>query len=85
VRYLHTPVASNLGKVGVLVALESDAPAEALSELGTKLAMHIAAGSPRYCRAEDIPAADLEAEKKVDPCASAVLRLQNLRPPVCWV
>jgi len=66
VRYIHTPVAANLGKVGVLVALETTATdAAALEQLGIKLAMHIAAGMPLYCRVEDIPEADLAAEKKI--------------------
>ncbi len=46
VSYVHNAAAANLGKIGVLVALESAAPADALNALGKQLAMHIAAASP---------------------------------------
>src|ERR1700722_10706625 len=44
--YVHNALAPNLGKIGVLVALESSAPADKLSALGRQLAMHIAATRP---------------------------------------
>jgi elongation factor Ts len=46
VPYMHNAVAPNLGKIGVLVALESEAPADKLEALGKQLAMHIAAAFP---------------------------------------
>jgi elongation factor Ts len=46
VSYMHNQQAPGLGKIGVLVALESAAPAEKLQELGKQLAMHIAAAFP---------------------------------------
>lgn len=46
VTYVHNAAAPNLGKIGVLVALESAAPADALNALGKQLAMHIAAANP---------------------------------------
>jgi len=46
VSYVHNQQATGLGKIGVLVALESAAPAEALNALGKQLAMHIAAAFP---------------------------------------
>ena len=46
VPYVHNQQATGLGKIGVLVALESEAPAEALNALGKQLAMHIAAAFP---------------------------------------
>ena len=44
--YVHNATASGLGKIGVLVGLESAAPADVLESLGKQLAMHIAAANP---------------------------------------
>jgi elongation factor Ts len=44
--YVHNTVADGLGKIGVLVALESQGKADELAELGRKVAMHVAAASP---------------------------------------
>jgi elongation factor Ts len=44
--YMHNTVADGLGKIGVLVALESQGKADELAELGRKVAMHVAAASP---------------------------------------
>ncbi|MBN8814748.1 MAG: elongation factor Ts [Sphingomonas sp.] len=46
VPYVHNAQAPGLGKIGVLVALESEAPVETLNALGKQLAMHIAAAFP---------------------------------------
>jgi len=46
VPYMHNAVAPNLGKIGVLVALESEADVGKLEALGKQLAMHIAAAFP---------------------------------------
>lgn len=65
VPYMHGAVATNLGKIGVLVALESNADSEQLTELGKKLAMHIAATSPKYLSIEGVDADDLAHEKAI--------------------
>jgi elongation factor Ts len=44
--YIHSALAPNLGKIGVLVALESDGKPEALEAVGKKIAMHVAAANP---------------------------------------
>ena len=44
--YVHNAVTPDLGKIGVLVALQSSAPADKLMPLGKQLAMHIAAAAP---------------------------------------
>jgi elongation factor Ts len=44
--YVHNTVADGLGKIGVLVALESQGKVDELGELGRKVAMHVAATSP---------------------------------------
>lgn len=63
--YVHGAVAPNLGKIGVLVALESDAPADKLQALGKQLAMHIAAAKPEALNISDVDAGTVEREKNV--------------------
>ena len=46
VSYVHNAAAEGLGKIGVLVALQSSAPADQLTALGKQLAMHVAAANP---------------------------------------
>src|ERR1700724_1125396 len=46
--YVHNSLAPGLGKIGVLVALESEASGEAVETLGRQLAMHVAAAHPQY-------------------------------------
>jgi elongation factor Ts len=45
--YVHNQVIEGLGKIGVLVALESSGKADELAALGRKLAMHVAAANPQ--------------------------------------
>ena len=65
VPYMHNAQAPNLGKIGVLVALESAAPRDALEPLGKQLAMHIAAAFPQALDADSLDPAVLERERKV--------------------
>jgi elongation factor Ts len=65
VSYVHNAVAPGLGKIGVLVALESAAPAETLQTLGKQLAMHIAAANPLALNADDLDPALLERERAI--------------------
>ncbi|MDT0576566.1 translation elongation factor Ts [Croceicoccus sp. F390] len=65
VPYMHNAVAPNLGKIGVLVALESDAGAAVLEQLGKQLAMHIAAAFPQALTAEDLDANLIERERGI--------------------
>ena len=44
--YIHNAAAPDLGKIGVLVALESEGNVDALQRLGKQLAMHVAAANP---------------------------------------
>lgn len=46
ISYVHSAIVPNLGKIAVLVALESDGNKEKLAELGKQIAMHIAAAKP---------------------------------------
>ena len=54
-----------LGKIGVLVALESAAASEILLTLGKQIAMHVAAAHPLALRAEDLPAELIERERSI--------------------
>ena len=65
VPYVHNAAAPNLGKIGVLVALESAAPADKLEALGKQIAMHIAAAFPQALDADSLDADVLERERKV--------------------
>jgi elongation factor Ts len=63
--YVHNSLAPGLGKIGVLVALESDAESEALAALGRQLAMQVAAANPLYTDIAAVPSAALERERAV--------------------
>lgn len=63
--YVHGKVADGLGKIGVLVALESSADAAKLDGLGRQIAMHVAATSPLALNTEALDPAVVEREKTV--------------------
>lgn len=65
VSYVHTAIAPGLGKIGVLVALKSDASQDKLEELGKGIAMHIAATKPEFLTEADVPAAKIDSEKEI--------------------
>jgi len=63
--YAHNTLAPGLGKIGVLVALDSEADSEALAALGRQLAMHVAAANPLYLDTASVPASALDRERDV--------------------
>ena len=63
--YMHNSLAPGLGKIGVLVALDSEADGETLATLGRQLAMHVAAAGPLYLDVASVPGAALERERAV--------------------
>jgi elongation factor Ts len=65
VPYMHNAAAPMLGKIGVLVALESSASADVLEPLGKQIAMHIAAAFPLALSAEQLDAEMIERERKI--------------------
>ncbi|KQU62457.1 elongation factor Ts [Sphingomonas sp. Leaf339] len=65
VPYIHNAAAPGLGKIGVLVALESDASDEVLQTLGKQLAMHIAAAFPKALNEADLDEAEIERERAI--------------------
>ncbi len=65
VPYMHNAAAPMLGKIGVLVALESEAGADVLEPLGKQIAMHIAAAFPLALNADDLDADMIARERKI--------------------
>jgi elongation factor Ts len=65
VSYVHNAAAPGMGKIGVLVALEGDAPADRIEALGKQLAMHIAAAAPLALTGEGIDPAIIEREAAI--------------------
>jgi elongation factor Ts len=63
--YVHNKVADGLGKIGVLVALESKGDKAALTALGRQIAMHVAAASPAAVSADELDPALVERERGV--------------------
>lgn len=63
--YVHSAIAPGLGKIGVLVALESAGDAAKLEALGKQIAMHVAAANPLFLDSSSVDAAALEREKAV--------------------
>ncbi len=63
--YVHNATAPGLGKIGVLVALESAGDAGKLTALGKQIAMHIAAANPQALSIAEIDPKALERERNV--------------------
>jgi elongation factor Ts len=65
--YVHNKVegAADLGRIGVLVAVEGAGDQGALQELGRKIGMHVAATSPLSLSAEDLDPAAVERERAI--------------------
>jgi elongation factor Ts len=72
--YLHNQVIEGLGKIAVLVAIESKGDVDQLSTLGRQIAMHVAAMNPVALDASGVDAAVVERE-------SAILREKNAGKP----
>lgn len=65
VGYMHNAVGTNLGKIGVLVALESEGDKAKLEALGKQIAMHVAAAFPKYLNRESVDASEIEKESDI--------------------
>jgi len=63
--YVHNAVVEGLGRIGVIVALESTGKHDALAALGRQIAMHVAAASPLALNAEAIDPAVAARERAV--------------------
>lgn len=65
VGYVHGALRDGLGKIGVLVALESDASDDVLQALGKNIAMHVAAANPQFLDKNSVSEDVLERERAV--------------------
>jgi elongation factor Ts len=63
--YMHNQVADGLGKIGVIVALESAGKTDELQALGRQIAMHVAAANPLALDSAGLDPAVLEREKAI--------------------
>ena len=63
--YMHNALIPGLGKIGVLVALESEADAAAFETLGKQIAMHVAAAKPQAVNRDGLDQAVVERERDV--------------------
>jgi elongation factor Ts len=63
--YVHNAVAPGLGKIGVLVALESSGDQTKLADLGKRIAMHVAAANPQALTIEALDPNLLDREKNI--------------------
>jgi len=63
--YIHNAVAPDLGRIAVLVAIESAGDPEVLKDIGRKVAMHVAATQPLSLNVEDLNQEHVEREKAV--------------------
>lgn len=63
--YVHNSVSDNMGKISVLVALESTGDQNKLMELGKQIAMHIAAAKPECLNQKDVDPALIQKEKEI--------------------
>jgi len=63
--YIHNAVADGLGKIGVLVAVETAGDKEAAKAFGRQVAMHIAATNPLALTAAEVDSAAVERERAI--------------------
>lgn len=63
--YIHGAVSDGLGRIGVIVALESEGDRAALETFGHQIAMHIAAASPQWASIDEVDPAAREREREV--------------------
>lgn len=63
--YIHGAIAPGLGRIGVLVALESSGEKAKLETLGKQIAMHAAAANPQACNIADLDPSVIERERKI--------------------
>ena len=62
---MHTETKKNLGKIGVLVSLETSLNKEKILQFGKQLAMHIAASSPLSIDKDTLDQKIIEKEKEI--------------------
>ena len=65
VSYVHNATAEGMGRIGVLVALESQAKSEILEGLGKQIAMHVAASKPASLSLQSLDPAMVQKERDI--------------------
>ncbi len=65
VSYTHNAIAPSLGKIGVLVAFESNIAPEKLAELGKQIAMHVAAAKPEALTSTELDPKLIAKEREI--------------------
>ena len=63
--YIHGQIDEGLGKIGVILSIESDGDVEKVKEFGKKLAMHIAASKPVAISSKDVDPSIIDRERKI--------------------
>ena len=63
--YVHNQAGTDVGRLGVLVALESTGPHDRVTDIGRKVAMHIAATAPLALTTEEVDPAAVERERAI--------------------
>ena len=63
--YIHNAITPDLGRIAVLVAMESEGDKDVLKDIGRKIAMHIAATQPQSLSTDDLDPAAVEREKAI--------------------
>ncbi len=63
--YTHNKVVDGLGKIGVIVGIESKGKADKLNEIGRQIALHIAAANPQAVSADELDKALIDRERAV--------------------
>ena len=63
--YIHTALAPGIGKIGVLVALETEADAAKADAFGKQLAMHVAAAKPQSISRDDMDQEVVDRERAI--------------------
>lgn len=63
--YIHSAVSDGLGRIGVLVGVEGEGDVASLTDIGRKVAMHVAATGPLALSSDDLDPAVVERERQV--------------------
>ena len=63
--YVHSAAAEGMGRIGVLVALESDGDKQKLAAVGRQIAMHVAAAAPQWLEIGDVDKEALDRERSI--------------------
>ena len=65
VSYIHNSISPNMGKIGVLLGLETKASKDKVEELGKQIAMHIAAAKPDALSVDKVDPSKLNRESEI--------------------